>query len=212
MKLIFDFDHTIFDMTSMHDAIMDSMASIGISKETYLDAYQMETNWKAFTVSGVASRLEKMAKADPEKVHRAYHKVAEVADLFVYDDVLGSFQDLRDDGHVISLLSWGDQEWQNKKIHHSGLKDEFEEVITVNQLKADYLGDWCKGEKYEVVVIDDKPAELKAIQQKHPEFHLVRLRRENGKYTDQDTPEGIHEAKDMKQVVDLVQMLHKINA
>ena len=38
MKIIFDFDHTIFDMTSMHDAIFDAMKEIGIDKETYVGA------------------------------------------------------------------------------------------------------------------------------------------------------------------------------
>ena len=206
MKIIFDFDHTIFDMTSMHDAIFDAMKEIGIDKETYVDAYELETHWKMFTVQGVANRLEKITSIDAKKIVDAFHKVRDAADLFVYDDVMDSINLLKEAGHNVYILSWGDHEWQRKKIESAQITDHFEEVITVNQLKSGYLDDWC-GDDCNVIVVDDKPAELRAIKERNPSLHLIRVRRENGKYSDQETPEAIHEAVDMNQVINIVNLI-----
>ncbi len=208
MKIIFDFDHTIFDMASMHLALIEAIEEIGISKEEYKTAYNKETNWKSFDVDSLAGRLEKMTNKPVASIKKAYHRVGDVADLFVYNDVVEALEELKADGHELRLLSWGDGDWQLRKINSCGFKKYFTEIITVTELKADFLTQWGK-DNTDVVVIDDKPAELKAINKEHPNFTLIRMRRENGKYSDQETPEGIGEVKNMKEVIASIKQLKK---
>lgn len=208
MKIIFDFDHTVFNMSSMHTALNDAIVEVGIDLEDYKAAYNKETNWKSFNVESLASRLEKMTGKSASSIIRAYHKVSDVADLFIYDDVKEVLEQLRADGHILIMLSWGDSNWQLRKIEASGLKNYFEEIITVTELKADFLSKWAD-DLSDIVVIDDKPAELKAIEKVHPDLTLVRMKRENGKYSDQETPSGLEEVKDMKEVIELI---NKLNA
>lgn len=208
MKLIIDFDHTIFDMASMHEALDEAITDLGIPSEQYRAAYNKETNWKVFSVPGFANRLEKMTEISSKEITKAYHRVGDIADLFVYEDVHQGLEQLKEHGHEVFLLSWGDTEWQMRKIQSSGIRDHFKDVLTVTQLKAEFLQNWC-ADACDVVVVDDKPAELKAIKERHPKFHLIRMRRENGKYSDQETPEGVHEAVDMKGVLSLVKQLSK---
>jgi phosphoglycolate phosphatase-like HAD superfamily hydrolase len=199
MKLIFDFDHTLFDMSAMHEDIVKELEKQGVPRDKYFEQYLGVTRWKMFSVPSMAQRLLQVHRIDPKIVENIYHDTADQAELYVYDDVPATCQDLRDRGHSLYLLSWGDENWQNRKIDKSGLKPHFVETFTVPQVKADYLGGWCD-DKCNVVLIDDKPAELKAIQQQYPEFHLIRVRRANGKSSDQETPTGVFEAKTMADV------------
>jgi len=71
-------------------------------------------------------------------------------------------------------------------------------------MKMDHLMKWCKNGKC-MVFVDDKPIELKLIKDQHEDVNLIRMRRENGKYSDQETPDGSHEATTMQDIIDIVQ-------
>jgi hypothetical protein len=203
MKIVFDFDHTLFDMSSMHEALEEGITDLGVPIDTYRSAYYKATSWKVFTVNALASQLHKRNKVKPSDVAKAFNKVAEVSDIFVYPDVHEHVDLMKSDGHELLLLSWGDSDWQTKKIDLSKIKHHFNQVLTVSNMKVDALQSWCD-EGCEVVVVDDKPAELRAIHSMYPDFHFIRMRRENGKYSDQDTPEHMHEAKGMDEVKKII--------
>ena len=95
MKLIFDFDHTIFDMTQMHVAIVEAMKGLGIDEETYAHAYNAITHWKAFTLDSLSARLRKEANVEPAVVAKAMVKLAQDSALYVYDDVESIWKILR---------------------------------------------------------------------------------------------------------------------
>lgn len=213
MKIIFDYDHTLFDMTSMHDAIYEAMEELGISRQTYQDVYNAETHWKMFTVKGISQRLEKSTGTKFAQIASSFENISEDSELFVYDDVHEACKSLKDQGHDLLLLSWGDEGWQKKKIENSGVSNYFDEIITAMDVKTKYLEGFCEetcddgAGKCKVVVVDDKPAELLAIKESNPLFHLIRIKRSNGKYSDQPTPDGMHEAVDMKDVLTIVESL-----
>ena len=76
-------------------------------------------------------------------------------------------------------------------------------VLSVSQMKADYLKSWAP-ESIKVVLVDDKPAELKAVDELHLGIHLIRMRRPGAKYSDQPTPLGMAEAQNMEDVLKTV--------
>ena len=206
MKLIFDFDHTVYDMTAMHQSIVGAMKQLGIEEEEYQRCYHQVTNWKLFTVDAISQRLHRVCGAHPDEVTKAFHSVAQDAELYVYDDVIEHFKLFKDRGHRLSLLSWGDKDWQHTKIQHSGLMEHCEDIITVHELKADYFQSHYPDHEC-LVLIDDKPAELKAVQDVKSDMKMIRLRRDNGKYSDIDTPMGIPEARSMAEVADLIKQM-----
>lgn len=203
MKLIFDFDHTIFDMMSMHADLLVAVQKLGITAEEYEEAYEQSTKWKMFSTKRLAEVLKKTNKVTEAQVISALEGVAKESALYLFDDVEQSFDQLKESGHRISLLSWGDEDWQGLKINHSGIMPHCEEVVSVTEVKADYLQKKYK-EAGCLVVIDDKPAELKAIEVASPEIRLIRMRREGAKYSDIGTPPTIPEAKNMDEVIKII--------
>lgn len=205
MKLVFDFDHTLFDMMAMHAAIEESITALGVPLAAYRDSYTQVTNWKAFTVASLAHHLSRKTKAKEGDIIAALEGVVEDSGDWLYPDVVDGLKELQAAGHELYLLSWGDMEWQMKKIKRCDIMPFFKEVLSIAQVKADYLKAWSGGGSSAVALIDDKPAELKAIEAGGQKTRLIRMRRTGAKYSDQDTPQGMAEAKDMSDVLAIVE-------
>jgi FMN phosphatase YigB (HAD superfamily) len=203
MNIIFDYDHTVFDMMAMHEDIMRAMKEMGISERAYQDAYSQVTNWKMFTPEALAQRLNKIAGADVARVVSALEEVALASGKHVYADTVSGFEMLKAAGHDLYILSWGDAAWQMKKIEKSGLLPYCKEVLSVSQLKAEYFKTWA-GEGKTTVFVDDKPAELQEVEKLKLGIQLIRMRRPSAKYSDQNTPPGMAEAKEMSDVLSII--------
>lgn len=206
MKIIFDFDHTVFNTLSMHEDIIVAMETLGVSEEKYQRVYEDVTYWKMFNVDAFANRLERLFAVSSEDVVQALSKITDRSELYVYDDVKDNAKELISAGHEMYLLSWGDEEWEKNKIDNSGISSYFKKVVTVSKVKVGYLGEWCCGNTG-IVLINDKPAELKVIKEMHSNFNLIRLKRPGGKFSDQPTPDGVMEAKSMAEVVKLIEKI-----
>lgn len=204
MKLVFDFDHTLFDMMAMHEAIEAAVVALGIDVAAYRESYTQVTNWKAFTVAALASHLSRKTKVKESKIIEALEEVVQDSGDWLYPDVRDGLEAMRDAGHELYLLSWGDMEWQMKKIQRCSILPMFKEVLSIAQMKADYLKSWHKNGEGRVVLIDDKPAELKAVENSGQDIGLIRMRRAGAKYSDQETPQGMSEAKEMSDVLAIV--------
>lgn len=203
MVIIFDYDHTVFDMMAMHDDLVKAMRDVGISERVYHDAYAQVTNWKMFTAEALSNRLNRLTGIAADKIRNALESVAGSSGKHVYPDTAAGFKALKDQGHDLYILSWGDKSWQMKKINASGLLPFCKEVLSVSQLKADYLKTWAPPDA-RIVLVDDKPAELKAVQESGQGISLIRMRRPGAKYSDQDTPDGLAEASDMQDILRMV--------
>lgn len=202
MKIIFDLDHTLYNMSEMHKALIEEVCKLGITEEQYNYAYDDVTRWKQFTVEAFAQRLNKMYGLDINKVKKALHKVVDCADLFMYEDSINVLGQLKEKGHELHLLSFGDKEWQQKKVDKCEINHLFVNVVIGMEEKNDYKFKFSKDE--EVVVIDDMPNELELWREVIPEIKCIRLRRENGKYSDVETPFGMHEAINLKDVCKII--------
>ncbi|MBI4121725.1 MAG: HAD hydrolase-like protein [Parcubacteria group bacterium] len=204
MIIVFDFDHTIFNMSAMHEDLLKAMTELGVSERVYQDAYNQVTNWKMFTPQALAQRLQRSAGISATEALNDLNEVAKASGRHVYPDASAGFEALTSAGHELYILCWGDRDWQMKKIEQSGLVPFCKGVFLVSQLKADHLKTMLDRP---LVLVDDKPAELKAVQDRDLGIRLIRMRRPNGKYSDQEGLAGVPEATNMAEVIDLIKRL-----
>lgn len=203
MIIVLDFDHTIFDMMAMHEALYEAIAKFGISRADYDDAYLSVTHWKMFTPQALVQRLHKVHGLDPKKVLAAMQDVAARSQEFLYPDTTDAMRRLKEAGHELYVLTWGDEAWQGAKVRHSGLVPLCKEMFCLSQSKQEFLKSWVPKHR-SVVLVDDKPAELNAVHDMKVPMRLVRMRRANAKYADQDTPAGMPEVHDMEGLFALI--------
>src|SRR5690606_5569171 len=108
MRIILDFDHTLFDMQRMHQELIGALERISIPEKMYKEAYSLETHWKVFTVQGFANRLASKSGIAQEIIEKTLWDVAKSSGHCLYPDVMEVCKELKSAGHTLILLSWGD--------------------------------------------------------------------------------------------------------
>lgn len=81
--------------------------------------------------------------------------------VYIFDDVIKTLEKLKD--HELILLSYGDKDFQMRKIRGSGIERYFKEVIIVDGDKYEAIKEYA-GFNERVVLVDDKSVYFEAVK------------------------------------------------
>ncbi len=107
----------------------------------------------------------------------------------------------KNDGLI--LMTFGNELIQKSKVEGSGLAEYFDDIIfTEEKPKSEVIekliSELPNNEK--IVFIDDKAEELKRTKETSPNVICVRMKREEGRYTKEETPKGCYNIKSLKEI------------
>jgi len=183
MKIIFDFDHTLFSVDEFYKNFQGSFKKIGINqvlfKETFEEAkrgkqpYNPENQFKLI--------VQKKSDASLKGLRSNFEKILNKANKFLYSDVEPFLKKVCNKFDLY-LVSYGDKNFQKKKIEKSGITKFFKKiVITTDINKSSTLKKFLrKNEK--AVFVDDNPEALSTTKEKFPQVITIRMNRGEGKY------------------------------
>jgi FMN phosphatase YigB (HAD superfamily) len=167
-----DFDHTLFNTDEFfHVDVRNAFLSLGI------DPALWEQSYAAVWPSGYT--LEKHAgevlrrSGSPLPLHEMQRILRNsFSDLrrYLFPDVLPFLQKAKRNAARLSLLSFGDPEWQRYKAQASHLGDYFDEMFfTASEGgKARLVQEHAKKIAKRVVVVDNDPTELDLVKDLEP--------------------------------------------
>lgn len=138
---IIDFDDTLFDTRPGFRAVrLAAVASLGITPEVYQDTYRVARR----SPEGLASysnyrHAQVLAERgfDEQSVLAALEKTTSPESLasLVYPDAHSFLSQLKKLGEPMVLLSLGDSEFQQRKVHGSGVDIYFDRTFVVDDTK-----------------------------------------------------------------------------
>lgn len=169
-RIILDFDDTLFDDDRFMSDIFVIFNRYGVSKEVFQTSYQQtkENGWDPIHQAGLI--LSKLPKSFVDDIERIFSE----ANKYIFNDAL-SF--LQNSPISKSILSFGDERTQLKKIKNSGITSHLNSInITSDHSKKDFfekLGRNLRG----VVFIDDKPKVINTIKVNFPSVFCVLIKR-----------------------------------
>ena len=188
MKIIFDFDDTIFDTQNFKVEFEGIFYSMGVSKELYRETYystKVVRGNKVFYKYSLQNQLEAIARINKQiNLEQLTGKMdVFLSDLkrFVFEDFYQAITGLNKED--LFLISFGGGDFKKKKIEGGGVAKYFSQIKTgddKSEMAKELLLD--PGEK--IFVIDDKPAQLEVIREVLPKANFFRLRRFNSKNTE----------------------------
>lgn len=204
MKIVFDFDHTLFSAKRLYLEIKDYFDSLGISCNLFNKSYQ-ESKKEGKTYDP-KKQFEIIHKEKPEvsikEMEENSEEIMKRFPDFVYPDVVPFLEEFKDrfDFYIISY-GGDDGSFSREKIKRSGIGDYFEKVfVTKSNDKTNALKEVIDGEE-ELIFIDDSPEVLSEIKKYFPEVTTVRINRGEGKYKDQsDVKEIDFSIKDLEEL------------
>lgn len=160
MKLLFDFDDTIFDTERLkEERLFTSLQEYGVTKEDFENDY---TSWrKTHPVYDIREHLRHLVTDHtlPVNVDTVVMNITEDLKTYVFPEYLDL---IRLYGKKNSfIITQGENDYQRLKIKNSGIEEEVEGVFTVTTSKKEKVLELCaRWGNESILFFDDKISNL----------------------------------------------------
>lgn len=160
MKIIFDFDDTVFDTKKFKEEVLFNVFD-GIGKNVDKDVVREEyvlyrKEEKVFKVDvfleNIINKYNLKGFVSLEDLYKKIQVGVKKCVIPEYEEIIKRYGKKN-----IVILTHGDEKFQNFKIGLSGIADIVEEVTVMEDSKEQYIIDYCTKHKTEkVYFVDDK--------------------------------------------------------
>ena len=205
MNYYLDFDNTLYETSRLSNDMLKGLA-YEISKKTSINENDIFDELKSMFNRENIYNIYKLAKFFAKKYNiEESILIDKVEDIildgkkYVYDDVISFLKELKKKNHIINVLTYvakEDLSYQLTKIKGSGLSEYFDNIIISSSLKFNLDLKYEEG-----IFFDDSPKDLLGLASRNPKI-LVRVRRENNKYSKQELDiKNLVECKTLKDYI-----------
>lgn len=205
MNYYLDFDNTLYETSRLSNDMLKGLA-YEISKKTSISENDIFDELKSMFNRENIYNIYKLAKFFAKKYNIEesilLDKVEDIildGKKYVYDDVISFLKELKEKNHIINVLTYvakEDLSYQLTKIKGSGLSEYFDNIIISSSLKFNLDLKYEEG-----IFFDDSPKDLLGLASRNPKI-LVRVRRENNKYSKQELDiKNLIECKTLKDYI-----------
>lgn len=190
-KIYIDFDGTLYNTDSFYKDFLDINLKYGISKEEIELIKNNIFKNSLFNIDVLSDYIIKkynLRNNYKEEVNKLFNL------KYVFDDIIYCLEKLKDKYELI-ILTYGDYNYQNKKIEGSNLKKYFKDIIITNNKSNVSNIDYKNS-----IFIDNNPNEIKKFIDVNA-FKVIRIRRDIDKYSVIDIENDVNEYKSFKEIL-----------
>lgn len=193
MKLFFDFDDTLFNTQAFARGVQGIFAEYGISEDAYWKSYhairgEFSTKGWCYSFNEHIEKLRPCLSGDEGGLRERLREYIADTKQFVFPDVPGVLRTLKESGHQLRILSFGDPDFQQAKVAGSGLGVVVSEVIVTGDNKGKVLYERGVRDTDPACFFDDKVVHIEDVKKVFPHMQTVLVRRSHKQHTDVITP------------------------
>lgn len=198
MKFYIDLDYTMMDTTRFHEARYKLLEEYGITHEQQEEMikYIMKEEKKLLNLDYLCIKLCEKYNLPKEEILTKINEIIDNSYIYLYEDTIDFLEFLKNEGHNLYILTWGDKELQFQKIKGAKIQKYFDDIILTEELKFNIDIDYQDG-----IFIDDNPRDLEGLYNRNP-IDVIRIKRENGKYSEKPSSINFKEYKSLKEFID----------
>ncbi len=183
MKIILDFDDTIFNTYGLLSNFLEVYKKAGFKEEEFYIGYQkVKERFKDFDLKLIVDMLYDLKQFDKNKVEKEIDCILEKTDLHVYSDFVDFTKNFKRTNLI--LLSYGTTKFQKEKIERSKIVPLLNEIIITKNDKADDFKNITR--KYgseKIFFIDDRADQIDSVKKNFSQVITLKMERLQGRYT-----------------------------
>lgn len=194
MIYIADFDYTLFNTGALLDRLVREFERFGIAAEQFHSAVQQvkqEVGYYDYKKHVAQLAFGQDYKAALEVMESVVSQASE----FLYPDTLPFLERAHAANHQIYILTFGDDDWQRKKIIGAQI-DGFVQTHTTIGSKVDSLKA-LGAHGQPMIMVEDSGPIIDDVKTAFPDITTVWMRRPNGKYRNDPCTTADHEVQDL---------------
>jgi FMN phosphatase YigB (HAD superfamily) len=186
-QLILDLDHTLLNTTAFKLALAESLD---------LSAYEWEQAYAGFMRDNQLFRVDDFLQGVTPTQREAFFQVVDNLRKYLYLDTLPFLQSAHAAGHQLTIVTFGDEAWQTRKLQGLHLPDYVHTLATADT-KVTALAELVNDD---TLVVDDRATELEAIVAAYPQVVAYWITRPEGKYTEPIPQCPHHQIESLNQI------------
>lgn len=204
MKIVLDFDDTIFNTQGLIDEFLDIYKRENFSKEEFRNGYkQVKEKFKDFDLKLISDALYNLRQFNREKVNREINYILNKAGRHVYSDFIDFTRNFKKDD--LMLLSYGTTKFQKEKIEKSRIVPLLSEiVITKNDKADDFKNITRKYSDEKIFFIDDRADQVDSVKKEFPQIIILKMERLQGRYIKTKSELADYVVKDFHEAKDII--------
>ncbi|MDH4330571.1 MAG: hypothetical protein OEV93_03410 [Candidatus Moranbacteria bacterium] len=190
MKILLDFDDTLFHTAKFKEDLIGVFEECGVSPEDFKKYYydyspnDSNSDLKRYVFESHIDRLSEILGIDGENLRKKAHEFLSDTSAYLFSDVdefLENFS--KDDVYIISFGC----DFLKIKIGNTGIGKKVSEIVTTDKVKEFAVGDLLGREKEKfdgekIFFLDDRIDHLKSVKSKFPEIVSILVSRPEGRY------------------------------
>lgn len=209
MKIVIDFDDTIFNTYLFVQEIIKHFKRVGFTSEEFKEIYKKsKEKMKDFDQKTVVDLFFRLKPYDKESVVGEIDSLIERSEEFIFPD----FRKFANDNYRrnLILLSFGITEFQKRKIDNSGIQNYFDKIyITDKDKVVDIEHIYRKYPEDQILFIDDKAVEIDKVKEKFSDIITIKMERPRGGHVKIKSEKTDYVAKNFKEVEAIIKKINE---
>ncbi|MBW6440907.1 hypothetical protein K0B03_02625 [Patescibacteria group bacterium] len=208
MKIVLDFDDTIFNTFLLMQEFRKIFNSLGFTNDEFWGAYrQCKKDINDFDPDIFSDIIEKIRPYDRNQAKDGMQSLTESSSDFIFSDFF-CFLSFAKKEELI-LLSYGLSDFQKNKIEKSGIVPYFSEIIVTARDKADDIEEIHKKHKENIILIEDKAESIDNVKRRVPEVTTMKIIRPQGGHIKKKSELTNYIIQDLFKLEDIINKLRE---
>lgn len=211
MKIFLDFDDVVFNTQSFLEQLPGVYKNFGVSPDLF-DATYREIKkehvgkWLGYSFEAHIKKLQEYCSLDKEAVRKAMDDFLEDTKQFVFLDAREFLRWCQEQGYQVSILSFGDLEFQTQKIRGTQLSGYITKILVTDQEKGEALLQEGISSQEPVWFFDDRVHFLGGAKKALPFIKTVLVLRPEGRYQDQKSAACDYSVTNLKEAEKIISL------
>jgi len=207
MKIVIDFDDTIFNTYMFVQEIIKHFQRVGFTSDEFKEIYKKsKEKMNSFDQKTVVDLFFQLKPFDKEDVVEEIDSLIERSREFIYPD----FKKFANE-HIrkeLTLLSFGTTDFQKRKIDNANISNLFDKVHITDKDKVFYLENIYRSNPEDLIVfIDDKASEIDKVKEKFPDVIAIKMERPRGGHIKIKSERADYVAKNFSDVKKIIKKI-----
>lgn len=210
MRVFIDFDDVIFNTKKFKENFRSMFIANGVCGDIFDKYYNDPLDKRAVKTFDPWKQIDNINKNIGVDVEHLTDLVnAYIADMseYIFSDV-NNFVEFVKKGNIY-IVSFGEIEFQTKKILNSGIKKNIPNIFIVDSSKAKVIGEILEKEKIDfsenIFFLDDRIEQIRDVKENFPEIISILVKRPEGRYQEMQKENccdyEVHNLKEAEKII-----------
>ncbi|MFA5742915.1 MAG: hypothetical protein WCX77_00450 [Candidatus Paceibacterota bacterium] len=210
MRIVLDFDHTLYSTKSLYEAIKAAFVCLGVDGELFQQTFQLSKGTgRDYKPAKQMKLIAKQVNIKESKLQRELNKFLKISPKFLYPDTIG-FLKAHAKKDEFFMLSYGEEKFQKQKVDSARISKYFKKIKITRDIGKSKPFKMFLNKREPVLFLEDNPQALSEVKKVYPQVITVRIRRGEGKYA--EAPDNKYIDFKIKNLQELEAIIEKLES